>query len=430
MILRLLVWAAAACVLSAATDVAAQTRAITLAWDPTPDSQVAGYIVYVGTSPGTYSEAIDVRRQTTFTYLRPQPRHTYYFAVAAYANGPLVGQLSPEVVAPGSGTGGTDAAASADVEVCGEQDPQDCLTATPIFQSGGRIQSPAVTLDRRLFFVDQGRTIRIVGQGTAVALEAPPGVLLSGLELDPLFQTTRHVWVAEITSGRDGRELSVVRYREVSSRLGEPSRVIAALPIPNVDRVPFALDAAGRIYIAVPGGAAGRRGPYDGMILRFERDGSVPNDSPAMSPIFASGYDAPMSMMWDASAARLRVAAAGGDTYVIGAVGTGTAAGVEWPRIPVPERFSGERGAAAGALPALTIVPAQPVVRQGGIYLGAAAEYVYRLRTADDRTVAVQTYWLGALGNVTDVAAAENGGWYAVVSGSGEASRIVMMRPQ
>ena len=33
---------------------------LTLAWDPNPEPEVAGYIVYVGTEPGIYAEQFDV----------------------------------------------------------------------------------------------------------------------------------------------------------------------------------------------------------------------------------------------------------------------------------------------------------------------------------------------------------------------------------
>jgi hypothetical protein len=73
--------------------------ALTLMWDASPDPAVAGYVVYVGTSSGFYTDAIDVGDTTTFTFNVSQPGQTYYFAVASYADGPIVGPPSAEVTA-------------------------------------------------------------------------------------------------------------------------------------------------------------------------------------------------------------------------------------------------------------------------------------------------------------------------------------------
>ena len=76
-----------------------QAATVTIAWDPSPDQSVVGYQVYVGTSPGSYSETFDVGLATSFTY-SPRDETVRYFAVAAYAAGPVVGPLSIEVSAP------------------------------------------------------------------------------------------------------------------------------------------------------------------------------------------------------------------------------------------------------------------------------------------------------------------------------------------
>lgn len=70
---------------------------VTLAWDANSETAVVGYRVFVGTSPKTYSEFVDVGRTTMFTYTRGIEGRRYYFAVAAYATGPLVGTNSTEV---------------------------------------------------------------------------------------------------------------------------------------------------------------------------------------------------------------------------------------------------------------------------------------------------------------------------------------------
>ena len=46
---------------------------LTLQWDPSPDSSVAGYRVYVGTEPGRYSTIVNVGNQLRFVFEDAQP---------------------------------------------------------------------------------------------------------------------------------------------------------------------------------------------------------------------------------------------------------------------------------------------------------------------------------------------------------------------
>src|SRR5688572_8526573 len=76
-----------------------ETGSITLLWDSSPDAEVVGYRVYIGTESGVYSETVDVSAyQTSFVFTRASERKAYYFAVASLAAGPIVGPRSPEVV--------------------------------------------------------------------------------------------------------------------------------------------------------------------------------------------------------------------------------------------------------------------------------------------------------------------------------------------
>ena len=70
---------------------------LTLQWDPSPDSSVAGYTVFVGTEPGEYSTTVSVGNQLRFVFEDAQPGQLYYFAVAAYRPGNVAGPLSVEV---------------------------------------------------------------------------------------------------------------------------------------------------------------------------------------------------------------------------------------------------------------------------------------------------------------------------------------------
>ena len=85
----------------AAQSAAADT--LTLMWDRSPDSNVAGYLVYVGTQSGSYGNAYDVGNSTSFAYSSAAPGQAYYFAVAAYFPGPVIGAKSTEVTGTSNG---------------------------------------------------------------------------------------------------------------------------------------------------------------------------------------------------------------------------------------------------------------------------------------------------------------------------------------
>jgi hypothetical protein len=58
---------------------------LTLAWDPNPDANLAGYKVYYGTASGSYSIVVDVGNWTSLTISSLEAGKTYYFAATAYA---------------------------------------------------------------------------------------------------------------------------------------------------------------------------------------------------------------------------------------------------------------------------------------------------------------------------------------------------------
>jgi len=79
------------------------TENATLSWDaPTTNTDgtdltdLAGYKLYYGTSPGTYDSVIDAAKVTTYTVSDLTPA-TYYFAVTAYDEGGNESNYSNEV---------------------------------------------------------------------------------------------------------------------------------------------------------------------------------------------------------------------------------------------------------------------------------------------------------------------------------------------
>ncbi len=59
-----------------------QARPITLAWDPSPELGVTGYVLFYGTQQGIYTTSVDVGNVTT--YMIDLPGSQYYFTVRAH----------------------------------------------------------------------------------------------------------------------------------------------------------------------------------------------------------------------------------------------------------------------------------------------------------------------------------------------------------
>jgi hypothetical protein len=71
---------------------------VSLAWDPNPETDIAGYRLYYGTEPRVYSAPVDVIGQVT-TGVVPGllPGVTYFFAATAYNTAGLESDYSDEI---------------------------------------------------------------------------------------------------------------------------------------------------------------------------------------------------------------------------------------------------------------------------------------------------------------------------------------------
>jgi VCBS repeat-containing protein len=82
--------AAALCLAGSAS--AAGSNSVSLAWDPNPETDVAGYRLQYGLTPGEYPNVIDAGKTTAATANGLNQGTTYYFTVVAYN---AMGQTSP-----------------------------------------------------------------------------------------------------------------------------------------------------------------------------------------------------------------------------------------------------------------------------------------------------------------------------------------------
>ena len=311
---------------------AAGAASITVTWDAVPDPDVVGYRVYVGTRPGLYAGAYDVGDRTFFTYEGHEGQR-YYFAVASYAAGPRVGPLSAEV----SGVAGAfgPAAATSAPQVVG--------------YTRGLVTSMTALPDGRLLAIEDGQRVLITDVVAHDFLSDPALILndpsqlqrLDQIVVGPDFSSSKTVYVSRIEARGDGRsELRITRYREVHNQLGEAAVVLAGLTLPSSGAPVFAADASGHLYVALPSppGSFGQgRDLYQGKILRFQDDGSVPPDSRAGSPIFAEGFEAPLALIWSGTRNEILMAGQGaGAERVISRLDLAASEATGWPRVPAP----------------------------------------------------------------------------------------------
>ena len=87
---------------------------MTLEWNANPEQDLAGYIIYQGTSSRDYDASMDVGNWTGTTIANLENNKTYYFAVTAYdtdgnesrySNEVCINCESPSTTASGGGGG-------------------------------------------------------------------------------------------------------------------------------------------------------------------------------------------------------------------------------------------------------------------------------------------------------------------------------------
>lgn len=183
--------------------------------------------------------------------------------------------------------------------VCFNAAPPACY-AVEALAHGLRHVSELASLSREeVVFVEDRTRIRVLADG---ALLDDPALMLStdaeirGIVPDPDYGRNGLVYVAEIRQEASGRVVRVVRYRSVHARFGESATTVGDIPVASPE-VRLAVGPDRRVFLAMPATPAAplrhRGALYDGSVLRFEPDGSVPRDARASSPIFSEGYAQP-----------------------------------------------------------------------------------------------------------------------------------------
>lgn len=177
----------------------------------------------------------------------------------------------------------------------------------------------AVADDGRIFIAERNGRLRIAAGdqvfealgGADESARETHGLL--SLALDPNFNRTGYIFVVHTV----GRAFRIVRYRLAEGRLLER--------MPLVRDVPSSADASAALrfgpdrslYAALDDGgsrdAASKLSEWSGKILRFNPDGTTPEDQPAASPVLWSGLKAPRGLAWTAETSTLWMAERGAD---------------------------------------------------------------------------------------------------------------------
>ena len=372
----------------------AMAGSVTLAWDPSPTAGVSEYRVYVGVSPGQYSQWHDVpASQNSFVVGQLTEGTRYYFVVASKA-GSVVGPRSEEVSGMPSPVDDFAEPPYFEQSYSPRMAPsschgsQVCPTVTALGTVLGGVSALAALPDGRALVVEDGRRIRVARAGavdeTPAAQVSQASARISALALDPRFAATHRVLVGETRTTERGRLLDVVRYREVNGLLGEPAVVVVGLRLEGSGDVHLAMDEQGDIFVALPGPTPA----VAGSLLRFGIDGSVPRDNPSSSPAVGAGPAAPkalaavgVGMLWSVDEAGR------GQSFSVGAAtraGAPSAASalVAGRRAGAPSMDGLVVGAALGAAPAGESFP---------VYLVSDAGTLWRGTTDDNRFVPVET---------------------------------------
>ena len=282
-----------------------------LAWDQQAPSaavvQSYSYVLYVD---GARNTLADVRCDATagpsgytcsgrLPSLRSGTRVLELAAASGGVEGPRSAPLTVTVNPASTASMGT--ARSVTPIACLEAPVDDCYDAVALARNLGPVRDFSVA-GAIAFFIEGSRRVRVLAAGAVTAEPAfeaaDEDTRLVSLALAHDFEASRHVFVGSVQRWPDGREeFQATRYREVSGSLGEGIAVATGLPASG-DEVPMAVDAAGLLYVALPG--TGDRGSsaalaYNGSILRFSSDGRVPDDQ--RTPVLARAYAQPTSIV-------------------------------------------------------------------------------------------------------------------------------------
>jgi glucose/arabinose dehydrogenase len=236
--------------------------------------------------------------------------------VAAYVRGPARVEGLPS--APLYVTSVEPPERDRDMDVSGAPAPptEAILRATVVADGLLDPTDLAVLPDGRVLVAERRGRVRVVG---AEGLLPEPAVSLDdvvtgggrgllAIAVDRSFEKSRAVFVLYTTDSG----LRLARFTVSGDTLYARATLLDGLPISRVD--PAAVLRAGpdgRLYVALDDAGQPETlpdlGSYSGKILRFNPDGTTPDDRPGRSPVYAIGVQRPVGLGWTADGSTLRL---------------------------------------------------------------------------------------------------------------------------
>jgi glucose/arabinose dehydrogenase len=179
----------------------------------------------------------------------------------------------------------------------------------------------AIVGDGQVLISERSGRIRMIRDGRLLAtpLIGPDDVLtrvsgdLLAIAVDWESPDPRSVFALYATSS----EGQLVRFTLSGDTLWAPAVLLSGLAVRSTaPRVTLRVGPDGKLYLALDDGGDRMRaddlGSFNGKVLRLNRDGSTPDDSPGFSPMFLSGLRRPSGLAWQPSSRLLWIAATDG----------------------------------------------------------------------------------------------------------------------
>ena len=265
----------------------------------------------------------------------------------------------------------------------------------------------------------------LTGAGVAPGAALEPGRALTGLALDPAFTETGLLFVGESEPRRDGNDaLSIVRYRERRGWLGEGAAVVTGFSVPHAGRAPFALDTAGHLYVAAPtiaDGGGGRTDPYEGHLLRFNADGTVPADNMGASPIIAVGFTRPTAVVWGTGGQLWLAGFHERSPVTLARLDSPAQRSDQWPRVPAGVAVDPP----ASAEPAISIASmalADPLAARQDVFVITQSGSLFRGVLDTSGLARLEAISLDAFGTPVAIAGGHHGIYVAVRTAASDGS--------